>query len=163
MRFLARFKKKTATGAKNIADRENFLIAVNDGLAQKWERDGGLQGMRLPERTVFLTMTLEEEVNNGGFSQFFFNSSGDFSGEVADAFVQIGAVKTAEICRRACSAFGRALPKDTEARRALLELIACDEIDEILEACDDAFYEYGEDLAALNYAYIMGHRDAFDA
>lgn len=38
------------------------------------------------ERVFFITQTLEHEVNNGGFSQSFCNSSGDFSNELVDAF-----------------------------------------------------------------------------
>lgn len=113
------------------------------------------------ERTIFVTQELESEVNNGGFAQFFDNSSGQFAGEIVQAFTAIGAVKTAEICRKAVAAFPQALPVDWEERRALLDEIADDEVDEILSACDDAFYEYEEDLEALNAAYIRTHWEHF--
>ena len=44
---------------------------------------------------------------------------------------------------------------------ALLDEIADDEVDEMLSACDDAFYEYEEDLEALNAAYIRAHWEHF--
>lgn len=113
------------------------------------------------ERTIIATQELENEVNNGGFAQFFDNSSGQFAGEIVQAFMAIGAVKTADICRKAVAAFPQELPVDWEARRTLLDEIEDDEVDEILSACDDAFYAYEEDLEALNAAYIRKHWEHF--
>lgn len=113
------------------------------------------------QRTIFVTQELENEVNNGGFYQFFDNSSGQFSEEVVEAFLQIGATKTADICKKAVDAFGQALPTDWEERRSLLDRIG-DRAESILEECDNAFFEYEEDLDALNAAYISEHIEAFN-
>lgn len=114
------------------------------------------------ERTIFVTQEMENEVNNGGFFQFFDNSSGQFSGEIVQAFTKIGAVKTAEICKRAVEVFGQELPADWEKRRALLDQIENEAVAEVLDACDTAFYNYEEDLEALNTAYIIKNIEHFD-
>lgn len=36
-----------------------------------------------------------------------------------------------------------------------------DKIYHILSECDDAFYQYEEDLNALNYAYVMENKTDF--
>ena len=112
------------------------------------------------ERTIFVTQELECEVNNGGFFQFFDNSSGQFSDEIVEAFIRIGAAKTAKICRKAVAAFGQALPVDWEKRRSLLDRIG-DRAEAVLEECDTAFYACEEDLDALNAAYIRDHLEEF--
>ena len=38
------------------------------------------------ERTIYVTQTLESEVNNGGFIQFFDNAGGAFADEIVPAF-----------------------------------------------------------------------------
>ena len=114
------------------------------------------------ERTIYVTQTLESEVNNGGFIQFFDNAGGAFAGEIVPAFKRIGAKKTALICKKALEALGQELPRDWEERRALLDRIVDDSIGELLEACDEAFYEYPDDLEALNVAYVKKNAEHFD-
>lgn len=114
------------------------------------------------ERTIFVTQALESEVNNGGFIQFFDNACGALAGETVPAFKRIGAEKTAAICKKALDALGQALPTDWEERRALLDKIVDDRVGELLEACDDAFYEYPDDLEALNVAYVRKNASHFD-
>lgn len=145
----------------NISDPTDFVYALWNHIIEKCEYGKNMDALTPEERIFFITQWLETEVNNGGFSQFFFNSSGNFSAELVDAFTAIGAVKTAAICQQALDAFGQALPADCEERRKLLDKIETDEIDDALSACDDAFYEYEEDLARLNYDYVQKHKAAF--
>lgn len=111
------------------------------------------------ERIIYITQTLEQEVNNGGFSQFFYNSTGDFANELADAFIAIGADKTAAICQKALSAFRGAVPTNRAQRQTLLDRMHCDKL---WDKCDNAFYEYEDDLESLNRAYILNHPDSFN-
>lgn len=144
-----------------IEDPDDFIIALNEYIGIKCQYGDDMAALSDPERIFYITQTLEMEVNNGGFSQFFYNSSGDFSNELVNAFHEIGAVKTAEICKRAISAFGTDIPTDRTARQDMLEACETDEVDEILNDCDMAFYEYEEDLTGLNYTYVLSHRESF--
>lgn len=111
------------------------------------------------ERILYVTQTLEQEINNGGFSQYFFNSSGDLANELIDAFNAIGAHKTAAICQKALSAFHDTVPTDRPRRQAVMERMHCDKL---WEKCDEAFYEYEDDLEALNRDFILAHTESFN-
>ena len=139
--------------------------SVNDiylGLCDVCDYGQNVDSLNEYERTIFVTQELENEVNNGGFFQFFDNSSGQFASEIVQAFIKIGAEKTAEICRKAVEAFGQELPVDWEERRSLLDQIANAAVADVLDACDTAFYSYEENLEALNAAYIRKHIEHFD-
>lgn len=144
-----------------IDDPNDLMIALSDHVAEKCQYGEDMSALSAPERTFFITQSLEMEVNNGGFSQFFYNTGGNFSGEVVAAFNAIGAEKTAAICQQAIFAFGQELPADREARLALLDACESDELDEALEECDNAFYEYQDDLTTLNYTYVLKHKASF--
>lgn len=144
-----------------IEDPNELIIALSDHVARKCQYGGNMAALSAPERTFFITQSLEMEVNNGGFSQFFYNTGGDFSSEVAAAFNAIGADKTAAICQQAIAAFGQELPADRETRLAMLNACESDELDAALEACDNAFYEYQDDLTTLNYTYVLEHKASF--
>lgn len=140
-----------------IENVDEFIIAMVEYVCKKCQYGDLLMALSGPERVFYVTQSLEMEVNNGGFSQFFFNSSGDLLGELVQAFTEIGANHTAELCKKALAVFGREVPADREKRQALVEDLESD----ILEECDNAFFEYAEDLNALNYAYIMKNKAAF--
>lgn len=139
--------------------RNNLVVDMCDTICKKCEYGDDMQKLNEHERVFFITQTLEQEVNNGGFSQFFYNSSGDFANELVDAFTKIGALKTAEICKKALAVFNGNVPIDRDEREESLDNLDCDDV---LNECDDAFYDYEDDLEALNYTYIMKHREFFN-
>lgn len=127
-------------------------------VAAKCADGGRMDALNAHERILYVTQTLEQEVNNGGFSQYFYNSCGAFANELVDAFIAIGAHKTAAICKKALSAFKGAVPTNRTERQALLARMHSDKL---WEKCDDAFYEYEDDLEALNRTYILAHPSSF--
>lgn len=143
-----------------LENKDDFVFEMNKYVGAKCAYGGKLEALSGPERVFYVGQVLEAEVNNGGFSQFFYNSSGDFAGELVVVFQTIGAVKTAQLCQRAVDALGETAFADWSERQKLLAEVD-DETEEILGACDDTFYDYEEDLAALNQAYVLSHRDAF--
>lgn len=145
----------------NIKNINNLLCKLSMYVAEKCDYGDCMDALSAPERIFYITQTLEMEVNNGGFSQFFYNSGGDLSGELVAAFEEIGAKQTAALCQKALDAFGCKIPADREERCDLLDELDEDALDEIWESCDDAFYESEEDLNALNYAYILKHKTSF--
>ena len=140
-------------------DTDDLVMDMYNEICIKCEYGDAIEKLNEYERTFFVTQILEQEVNNGGFSQFFYNSSGEFANEIVDAFTKIGALKTAEICKKSLSVFNGVVPIDREERENLLEELECDDV---LNECDDDFYNYEDDLEELNYAYIMQHKEFFD-
>ncbi len=145
----------------NMEDVNERIMALSEHVAEKCRFGIKMEKLSPPERVFFITQNVEMEVNNGGFSQFFYNSSGDFAGEMVEAFREIGADKTAAICQRALDAIGQPLPGNRAERIELLEKIETDALTEALNACDDAFYEYQDDLNALNDAYVQKNKADF--
>ena len=145
----------------SLTDTNDFVIAMLEHLDGKTQYGEDMSVLSEAERIFYVTQTLEMEVNNGGFSQFFYNSSGNFSNELIGAFSAIGANATADICRKAIAAFGRDIPVDRNERQEMLFELESDEIDEILQECDDAFYAYEDDLEKLNYCFVMKNRANF--
>ena len=145
----------------NLTDTNDFVVAMTEYLDSKTKYGEDMSVLSEPERIFYITQTLEMEVNNGGFSQFFYNSSGNFSNELVGAFTAIGANATAAICQKAISAFGRDIPVDSDEREKMLDELESDEIDEILEECDSAFFDYEDNLNELNYNFVMKNKESF--
>lgn len=141
-------------------ERNKLVIDMWLSICEKCDYGDSIEKLNEYERVFFVTETLEQEVNNGGFSQFFYNSSGDFSNELVDAFTKIGAFKTAEICKKALAVFNGKVPTARGERQDLLDSLECDDV---LNEYDDAFYDYEDNLEALNHAYITKHREFFDS
>lgn len=72
-------------------------------------------------RTLFAAHWLYSEVCNGGFHQFYWNSTGIVAPEAVDAFTAIGMPRTAEIIRRTMSWFPTPYPRNRESRIELLD------------------------------------------
>jgi hypothetical protein len=60
------------------------------------------------------------EACNGGFHQFFFNSTGILAPEAANGFAAIGATDLAEVTLEAMSYFGPTYPRDRARRQGKL-------------------------------------------
>ena len=145
----------------NLTDTNDFVVAMTEHLDNKTQYGEDMSALSEAERIFYITQTLEMEVNNGGFSQFFYNSSGNFSNELVGAFTAIGANATAAICQKAISAFGRDIPVDRDEREEMLDELESDEFDKILEECDNAFCDYEDNLNELNYNFVMKNKEFF--
>ena len=63
--------------------------------------------MTIKEEIIVLAVeALEREVNNGGYSQFFVNSSREFTPIIVHALLRIDCIKTVEITKDAIRAAG---------------------------------------------------------
>lgn len=109
---------------------------------------------RSQEQAIYCIWWLEGEVNNGGFHQYFLNSSGDLYAETLSALEAIGANKTKALLERAAQiAFGSNPPTDRDKRIDVLE-IRGDGLIEELSPLDDVFYRYEDNIEELVNAYL---------
>jgi len=114
-----------------------------------------------PQKVFSAIWAVESEVNNGGFSQYFINSSAESASFVVEAFETIGAPETASICSRAITtAFPTGLPATVEAIRSVAADFP-DEVLEKLETLDQEFFAYPHDLTDLLFAYVSRHPEEF--
>lgn len=145
----------------NIEDKNDFVYEMSDYIVEKCDYGSNLNALSEAERVLYITQTLEMEVNNGGFWQFFFNTPENVFRETAAALEAIGAEKTSSLYCEAAAAFGEEMPSSRTSRMRMLGKFGMEEGYEILAPYDDAFFASGEDLNALNYAFIQNNRDAF--
>lgn len=87
----------------------------------------------VPQKVFSAIWGIESEVNKGGFSQYFINSSAESASFVVEALETLGAPKTAEICKRAIDiAFPGGLPESVEVIRSEAAVF----LDEVLAALE---------------------------
>ena len=86
----------------------NTVIDIYTELCERFD-DGEAEPDILNEYelTIYVTQTLESEVNNGGFIQFFDNAGGAFADEIVPAFKRIGARKRFRLLDRGFPRIGR--------------------------------------------------------
>jgi hypothetical protein len=119
--------------------------------------------LSVPERIFQAVWELEADINNGGFNQYFFNSSGRLAPFAAKALQAIGAARMAAIVDEAIAVVGREIPwaDDRERQERVHGLSDADR--EKLSALDGRFFAYPDSLTALLYAYVLAHRDEIGA
>jgi hypothetical protein len=99
-------------------DADARLVDLSERSANRFF-DTPFDELTEPERVFVAVWTLEADVNNGGFDQYYANSSGDYAWYAPKALRSIGADNTAGIVERANAAFGSDGPAaDREARAA---------------------------------------------
>ena len=106
------------------------------------------------EEIVRLIQQLEDEVNNGGFDQFFYNSAGDETAMIIQSLETVGALKMADIVKRAAAKFPGGMPPIDRSLRQDLLLDNVSPNSDAFTELDQEFFKYPDDLAMLlkNYA-----------
>ena len=105
--FLRRKKPKrpSLSAIWEEMDGNRFVAELASRVAEKCAYGDDLAALSPAERVFYLTQLCEEEVNNGGFDQLFFNAGCGLR-ELPEAFRAIGAPRTGAICARALAAPG---------------------------------------------------------
>ena len=136
-------------------------MEIDSYLNEKSEYGEKIEKLNSSQRTFLFVENLEREINNGGFNQFYFNSSGDFSQETINALMEIGAKKTAQIVTKANSEFQNGnVPKEQNKRQDELEIIEA-KAKNNWDKCDSEFYEYQDDLTELLIAFVIKNKTDF--
>ena len=115
------------------------------------------ESISVEESYVLAVEGLEREVNNGGYTQFFTNSSGEFAPIMEVALRAIGCPKTADITRDAIVALG--LDKVTAETVAEATLANDELIEQALAACDDRYFANDEPISDRLFRWIAVHKD----
>lgn len=134
------------------------------GIKEEWLESGSSKWydyiVSLPEKelTVYTIALLDEEVNNGGFNQYFVNGYGQFSKETIESLNRIGAHKVSSILERAFYKIKGSID-DVVFRKKLLKgeinrLYEDDELDDYLSLLDDEYYLYEDDIGKLLGEYL---------
>jgi len=135
---------------KNTHRIDSLLCAFEWGIQAKAGPDGA-DTLSNEERLVLGVMALTREVNNGGYHQFFLNSSHRFAPIIVDSLRRIGCLTCADITARAIraakfdAAFPESILEEDHAR------------DEVLDACDQEFYQLS-DIEDKLFAFVEANQ-----
>lgn len=143
-------------------DADCLVTEMRTRIYNKCDYGSCVEKLSEAEMVFYLTVELEGEVMNGGFGQFFDNSSGNFANETEAALRRIGAEKTADIYKKALDALGGELPRDRKERWKALEERETEAVSALLAKCDGDFYKEDDDLNALLYDYVMKNKEQFE-
>ena len=147
-----------------IEEQENFVYQMWLYILDNCDEFGDLHNLNAEQRVFYVVQDLQNEVNNGGFGQYFYNDSGDFANEAVSAFERIGAYEIANVCKKAVGIYGDKVPTDRDEREDILtpdDEKEEERIEEILKECDDTFFEYEDNLVELIYQFIINNKESF--
>lgn len=134
---------------------DSLVLAFEERINQKVQREG-MQSVTEEERIVLAVEALEREVNNGGYEQFFVNSSREFAPTVVGALQRIGCKKTATITQRAIKALSIA---DVTLEAIDAAMAGADEQRLAkLNRCNDSYYKSAEPIADRLFAFIKANK-----
>jgi hypothetical protein len=140
---------------------ENLLQVVFDNLSANqptnYEKEyETLMAWNKPRQAIYMIWLLEAEVNNGGYNQFYFNSSGQFYKYLPEALKLVRANKFANLTKRANETFEKEHPKITQHQDGTIEGFSKSYDDNPLNKLDDEFFELYkiEDLQKILVDFI---------
>ncbi|PQJ16659.1 hypothetical protein BST99_13865 [Aureicoccus marinus] len=139
-----------------------IVMEIDSYLNRKSEYGEIMATLNEAQKTFLIIENLEREINNGGFHQFYWNSSGNYGNETVDALIKIGANKTAKIVKRANSEFKNGMvPKDRVERQNQMELIE-EKAEENWNNCTTDFYRYEDNLTQLLVEFVLKNKADFE-
>lgn len=155
----------------DIDEKENLIYYFTQKI-RKNDNYGEVSFSKMPKtlKTVYLINELESEVNNGGFLQFFTNSSGKYTNETIESLELIGANNTKNLLEKAVGI----MLKHNESTENLNRKINSRELYEIFETSeiydnevimkelndmDSKFYESTEPTQELKFKYFENNEN----
>jgi Domain of unknown function (DUF4375) len=130
---------------------DSLVLAFEQALQMK-------SALTKEEKVVLAIEALEREVNNGGFHQFFLNSSNEFASTVVSSLTEIGCPRTATLTQAAVNALGVEAP----LAAAAIEEAAVrggEELASKLEPFDSLYFQGAEEpIAEKLFVYIKANR-----
>jgi hypothetical protein len=137
------------------------IIELDNFIGELCEYGDDYDKLTEPQKQFYLNQNLEREVNNGGFSQYFTNSSGDNTHETISSLKAIAAYKTADILQKAIDQFpDKTVPKGRNERVEIVEQIE-EVANKVWDELDQTFFKYEDNLNLLNIGFVRKHKDFF--
>jgi hypothetical protein len=188
LEWLSEYSGQSIDEVLDLAGRyrvDSLVVALEQAIGQKSARVGE-QNLSQEELTILAVEALEREVNNGGYSQFFINSSSEYVPIIYEALVRIECPGIAKITRRAIEA----LTPSTWTADAITQSVATYAKDERqqwertrglsfqrlpvdrnlpskhdaiwieLDQCDQLYYKAAEDIAGKLFEFVKANKQA---
>jgi hypothetical protein len=159
-RYLSHPNKYTAesaaTGVLNLCGLEEFQERISQVIGSR-----GPNALNVPQRRYIAVIDFDNEVNNGGLTQYFFNSSGDDWRAAQAGLEAMGSKERLAILREALAKFGPAGPSEDHRKRMdqLAKLERAN--DTLFNDLDSRYYECNEVVAVMAMRYVLANAEAF--
>ncbi|WP_439484399.1 DMP19 family protein [Cyclobacterium plantarum] len=139
---------------------DNLTTKLPDNYEKEYET---VKTWNRSRQAIYLIWILEAEVNNGGYNQFYFNSSGLFYKELPVALRLVGANKFADLTERANKIYETENQEITKHQDGTIEGFSKSYEDNPLNDLDNEFYELyqTENLQQIQVDYIRQNKNDF--
>ena len=137
---------------------DSLILALEQAIHRK--RTGkGDASLSDHEVTVLSVCALEREVNNGGYEQFFLNSSNAFLDRIVEDLKRAGCETVARITKSAIDA----LEVESFEAETVAERVAQDDdaLFARLEACDAEYYRTDHQVEVRLFEFVKANRASF--
>jgi HEAT repeat protein len=145
------------------ADGLAMLAGVTDPSTFVFEKldSHGWDGLSVEQQHYYAVLVYNAEVNNGGHSQYFVNSSGENHPTALAGLRAIGAAKRSAILLQALQLFGEDGPStDNETRHEQLAAFS-KRLDLELDSLNSQYYQCDENIDVLLSSYALANREHF--
>ena len=130
---------------------DSLVLAFEQAIDQKSAKK---QKLSEPERDILAVEAMEREVNNGGYHQFFTNSSKQHAGVLPGALSRIGCPIAAQIAIDALAALKvEGAVSEAKITASLTQL--GDRAAPVLGKLDERYFQNNEPIADRLFAYIQ--------
>lgn len=115
------------------------------------------------QKAIYITWIVEGEVNNGGFNQFYFNSSGQLADMCEESFRTLGANKFADLVGQANQLYDEIKDDLEKYNDGTIESFSKSYEENPLGNLDEKFYDLYEDepLSEMKIRYIRNNVNEF--
>jgi len=152
--IVARRLKGLCLRCKMKLTETNPFYLLNDSLITRVHKGPGFGSLTEAEKIYYAVNLFMNEVNNGGFHQYFFNSSGSYYEYAEKGLTTLGETQTLALLHAAKEIVfpTTAVPANTETRRKLIPLIEpgapVPEWSRKLDQLDKRFYKESSTLTS---------------
>jgi hypothetical protein len=158
---------RTSASDKTVAEGaiEGLIASFGlEGFEQRaWEAENknGFAALKPAQKHYLAVQMYDGQVNNGGLSQYFFNSSGDTWREALGGLEAMGFNERLTVLREAVAKFGKDGPSPGREQR-MVQLAKLErKNDASFEALDDRYYKSKEVIDVLAKRYVLKNPDEF--
>jgi hypothetical protein len=135
------------------------IIRIGEIIGKKIKKRDNFENLNEFEKTFIFIDIFENHTTDGGFETFFWNTAGQFSHEILEAYEKIGAKNTASIMYDSFLLFGEIpIPKNTDMRREVLSKINPSSWINL----DEQYYNCNDNVVLLVLEFIKNNTKYFD-
>ena len=135
------------------------IIRIGEIIDKKIKKRDNFEELNEFEKTFIFIDIFENHTTDGGFETFFWNTAGQFSHEILEAYEKIGAKNTASIMYDSFLLFGEIpIPKNTDVRREILSKINPNSWINL----DEKYYNCDDNIVLLVLDFIKNNTKYFD-